>query len=80
VIADTELLANSMYREGSNFAIESPSPPRSPSSTDVSVPNLRTQGAFVLDASRIARRDSRPSLCPRDVPAVGTGPPWGLPG
>jgi alpha-L-fucosidase 2 len=159
VVADTELLANTMYREGSNFAIESPLaaaqsildmlvashggvvkvfPSVSTSWPDASVANLRTQGAFILDASRsagrtdwirvhseagqplvlqhgiagdievrdglgrpvswkavsdgrisirlrrgetatVARRHSRPSLCPRDVPAVGTAQPWGLP-
>jgi len=159
IVADTELLANTMYREGSNSAVESPLaaaqsildmlvashggvvkvfPSVSASWPDASVASLRTQGAFILDASRragrtdwirvhsgageplvlqhgiagdievrdgfgrpvswkpvgagrisirlrrgetaiVARRHSWPSLCPRDVPAVGTAQPWGLP-
>jgi alpha-L-fucosidase 2 len=159
VVADTELLANTMYREGSNFAIESPLagaqsildmlvgshggvvkvfPAVSATWPDASIANLRTQGAFVLDASRaagrtewirihsgageplvlqhgidgdievrdgrgrplrwkpagaglvairlgrgetavVSRRGTRPNPRPRDVPAVGSAQPWGLP-
>jgi alpha-L-fucosidase 2 len=73
----TQLTPNTMYREGANFAIESPLaaaqslldmlvqshggvvkafPAVSATWPDASVAGLRTQGAFVLDASRRAGR------------------------
>ncbi|MFB6980381.1 glycosyl hydrolase family 95 catalytic domain-containing protein [Streptomyces scopuliridis] len=153
----TQLTPNTMYREGSNFAIESPLaaaqslldmlvqshggtvrvfPAIPPGWADASVQRLRTQGAFLVDASRsagrtdwvtvrseagaplvlehgidgaidvrdergrklpyrgtgtitvdlpkgrtavVTRRGSNPVLRPRDVPADGTYPRWGLP-
>jgi hypothetical protein len=159
VVDSTALTANTMYREGSNFAIESPLsaaqsvldmlvqshggvvtvfPSVSATWPDASIASLRTQGAFLVDASRrggrtewirirseageplvlrhgitgrfdvrdergrllpwkpagagriairlrrgeaavIAPAGTRPDLLPRDVPAVGSAPPWGLP-
>ncbi|WP_370936357.1 hypothetical protein [Amycolatopsis sp. cg13] len=73
IVADTELTANTMYREGSNFAIESPItaaqsvvdmvlqgsggvvkafPSVSAKWPDASIAGLRTEGAFLVDASR----------------------------
>jgi len=154
-----QLTPNTMYREGSNFAIESPFaaaqsmldmlvqshggvvkvlPAVSATWREVSIAGLRAQGAFIVDASRaggrtewvrvhseaseplvlqhgidgdisvsdergrplrftrtgpgritiplrrgetavVAPRGSRPDLRPRDVPADGTAPAWGLP-
>jgi hypothetical protein len=75
VTDSTQLTPNTMYREGSNFAIESPPaaaqsvldmlvqshggvvkvfPAVSATWPEASVAGLRTQGAFVLDASRRA--------------------------
>jgi hypothetical protein len=77
VVGNTELTANTMYREGANFAIESPIaaaqsvldmlvqshdgvvrvfPAVSATWPDASVASLRTQGAFLVDASRRAGR------------------------
>ena len=73
IVADTELTANTMYREGSNLAIESPItaaqsvvdmllqghggvvkafPSVSSTWPDASIAGLRTEGAFLVDASR----------------------------
>ena len=77
VVDKTQMTPNTMYREGNNFAIESPLAagqslldmlvqseggtlrvfPGIPSGwADASVQRLRTQGAFLLDASRSAGR------------------------
>jgi len=77
VTDSTQLTPNTMYREGANFAIESPLaaaqsvldmlvqshggvvkvfPAVSATWPEASVAGLRTQGAFVLDASRRAGR------------------------
>jgi hypothetical protein len=159
VVADTELTANTMYREGSNFAIESPItaaqsvvdmlmqgsggvlkvfPSVSATWRDASIAGLRAEGAFLVDASRrggatefvrvhseageplvldhgitgdvdvrdehgrrlpwrpagahritiglrrgetavVTPRGGRPASAPRDVPALGPAPAWGLP-
>ncbi len=159
IVDNTQLTPNTMYREGSNFAIESPLsaaqsvldmlvqshgrvvrvfPSVSETWRDASIAGLRTEGAFVVDASRragrtewirirsdagapltlqhgitgtldvrdtagqplgwtdlgggritinlragatavVTRRGTRPALRPRDVPALGTSPRWGLP-
>ncbi|RSM37161.1 hypothetical protein DMA12_37630 [Amycolatopsis balhimycina DSM 5908] len=159
VVADTELTANTMYREGANFAIESPItaaqsvvdmlmqgsggvlkvfPSVSATWRDASISGLRAEGAFLVDASRrdgrtefvrvhseagaplvlqhgvggdvdvrdeygrqlpwraagpgrieiglrrggtavVTPRGSRPGFAPRDVPALGPAPAWGLP-
>ncbi|WP_158889151.1 glycosyl hydrolase family 95 catalytic domain-containing protein [Amycolatopsis anabasis] len=160
-IADNcQLTPNTMYREGANFAIESPLaaaqsvldmvvqgaagvlkvfPSVSRTWRDASIANLRTEGAFLVDASRtggatewvrvhsaageplvlehgiageievrdehgrrlrwqergprtiavrlgrgetavVTRRGRRPELVPRNVPANGSAPAWGLPG
>ncbi|MFJ9782273.1 glycosyl hydrolase family 95 catalytic domain-containing protein [Amycolatopsis sp. NPDC101161] len=159
VVADTELTANTMYREGSNFAIESPItaaqsivdmlmqgsggvlkifPSVSATWRDASIAGLRAEGAFLVDASRrdgrtefvrvhseageplvlqhgiagdvdvrdeygrrlpcrpagtgriavglcrggtavVTPRGGRPDCAPRDVPALGPAPQWGLP-
>jgi hypothetical protein len=159
IIGDTQLTPNTMYREGNNFALESPLsgaqsvldmvsqssggvvkvfPSVSTSWPDASIQNIRCQGAFLLDASRksgrtewvrvrseagaplvlqhgiagdidvrdesgrrlawkpagdgrisvplrrgraaiVSRRGERPDPRPRDVPPVGSAPPWGLP-
>jgi alpha-L-fucosidase 2 len=73
IVDGTELTPNTMYREGSNFAIESPLtaaqslldmliqstagvvkvfPAVSTSWRDASMASLRTEGAFLVDASR----------------------------
>jgi hypothetical protein len=159
-VADNcQLTPNTMYREGSNFAIESPLaaaqsvldmlvqshgglvkvfPAVSSTWAEASIAGLRAQGAFILDASRsqgrtdwvrvhseageplllhhgiagdidvrdergrpirwvavgegrariplrrgetaiVTRPGARPDLTPRDVPANGAAPPWGLP-
>lgn len=73
VVDNTQLTPNTMYREGSNFAIESPLaaaqsvldmvvqshggvvrvfPSVSSSWPDASIAGLRTEGAFLVDASR----------------------------
>jgi len=75
VVDNTQLTPNTMYREGANFAIESPLaaaqsvvdmlvqshggvvrvfPAVSSGWRDASIASLRTQGAFVVDASRSA--------------------------
>jgi alpha-L-fucosidase 2 len=159
IVDNTQLTPNTMYREGRNFAIESPLtaaqsvldmlvqsagsvvkvfPSVSGSWADASIAGLRTEGAFTVDASRtdgrtdwirirseagqplvlqhgidgelqvrnergrplawrpvapgriavrlcrgeaavLSRRGARPDLRPRDVPANGTAPQWGLP-
>jgi len=159
VVHNTQLTPNTMYREGGNFAIESPLtaaqslldmvvqshgtvvkvfPSVSSTWRDASIAGLLTQGAFVVDASRsggrtdwvrissqageplilqhgidgaievrdeqgqpiswtaqgpgrislplamgrtaiITRPGARPDLVPRNVPANGTAPAWGLP-
>ncbi|HET6708248.1 glycosyl hydrolase family 95 catalytic domain-containing protein [Amycolatopsis sp.] len=159
VVADTELTANTMYREGSNFAIESPItaaqsvvdmlmqgsggvlkifPSVSATWRDASIAGLRAEGAFLVDASRrdgrtefvrvhseageplvlqhgvagdvdvrdehgrrlpwraagpgriavglrrggtavVTPRGGRADFAPRDVPALGPAPAWGLP-
>ena len=73
IVADTQLTPNTMYREGANFAIESPItaaqslvdmvvqgsggvlkvfPSVSSTWPDASIESLRTEGAFLVDASR----------------------------
>ncbi|WP_328436458.1 hypothetical protein OHA71_02925 [Streptomyces sp. NBC_00444] len=160
VVDNCALTPNTMYREGSNFALESPIsagqslldmvtqshggvvrvfPAVSSTWPDVSISQVRTQGAFLVDASRsggrtdwiavtseageplvlrhgidgdievrekangsrlpyrdrgdgtiavgvrrgrtavVTRRGDRPRLTPRNVPANGDAPAWGLP-
>ncbi|RZQ60286.1 glycosyl hydrolase family 95 catalytic domain-containing protein [Amycolatopsis suaedae] len=157
VVDNCQLTPNTMYREGNNFAIESPLAaaqslldmvtqshagvvsvfPAVPSAwREASIAGLRTEGAFLVDASRrggatewvrvhseageplvlrsgiadpevrddrgrelpwrparggieidlprgrtavVTRRGARPGFEPRDVPANGSAPSWGLP-